>query len=158
MTSYLDDRWAHHLRHLLWDVSSRTVLLGEAALAGTPLTLPAVGLLDAIGSQPGVTIAEISRRLPTSQQAVSQLAARLERLGLIERHVAGGRSSALHLTEAGRAARVQGRTIELALEARLEEALGTERYDRLRELLEEAREAVLGLEPDAYRVGRDRAT
>ena len=143
-----DDRWAHWLGHLLWEVSARTSVLGEAALADSPLTLPSVGLLDQVATQPGITIAEIARRMPKTQQAVSQVAARLERLGFIERRVANGRSAALYITDAGARARAEANAIEQASEARLESALGPDRYERLRALLEEAREVVIELESE----------
>jgi DNA-binding MarR family transcriptional regulator len=143
-----DDRWAHWLGHLLWEVSARTAALGEAALADTPLTLPSVGLLDQVATQPGITIAEIARRMPKTQQAISQVAARLERLGFIERRVASGRSAALYVTDAGARARAEANAIEQASEARLESALGPDRYERLRALLEEARAIVVELEAE----------
>jgi DNA-binding MarR family transcriptional regulator len=143
-----DDRWAHWLGHLLWEVSARTSVLGEAALADSPLTLPSVGLLDQVATQPGITIAEIARRMPKTQQAVSQVAARLERLGFIERRVANGRSAALYITDAGARARAEANAIEQASEARLESALGPDRYERLRALLEEARAVVIELESE----------
>lgn len=136
---YPDQPWAHWLGHLLWEVSARTSALGEAALAATPLTFPSLGVLDQITSQPGITIAEIARRLPTSQQATSQVAARLEKLGFIERRVASGRSIGLHVTAAGAAARAAGNAIEATFEAELETTLGAERYAELRRLLDEAR-------------------
>src|SRR5918997_7018346 len=96
--------WEHWLVHLLWVVSTRTSALGEAALGGTPLTLAGLGMLENVDARPGITIAEISRRAPQTQQALSQIAARLERLGLIERRLAGpgrGRGVGLHLTAGG---------------------------------------------------------
>ncbi|HVW18033.1 MAG TPA: MarR family winged helix-turn-helix transcriptional regulator [Solirubrobacteraceae bacterium] len=150
MTASPDHPGAHRLGHLLWEVSARTGQLGEAHLAGTPLTYPAIGLLDQIAAQPGVTIAEIARRSPKTQQAISQVAARLERLGYIERRVADGRSAALHLTEAGDAARTRGNAAEQEFEGRLRAALGADRYERLRALLDEARDVVVGLEEQGH--------
>jgi hypothetical protein len=68
----------------------RTSALGEAALADSPLTLPRLGLLESVSARPGITIAEIARRAPQTQQALSQIAARLDKLGFIERRPAGG--------------------------------------------------------------------
>jgi hypothetical protein len=62
-----------HHPHLLWAVSVRTSALGEAALAGTPLTLAGLGLLENVNARPGITIAEISRRAPQTQQALIAL-------------------------------------------------------------------------------------
>src|SRR5918997_3045849 len=96
--------WEHWLVHLLWAVSTRTSALGEAALADSPLTLAGLGMLENVAARPGITIAEISRRAPQTQQALSQIAARLERLGFLERRLAGpgrGRGVGLHLTAGG---------------------------------------------------------
>jgi DNA-binding MarR family transcriptional regulator len=143
-----EDRWEHWLVHLLWAVSVRTSLLGEAALADSPLTLAGLGLLENINARPGITIAEIARRAPQTQQALSQIAARLEKLGFIERRLAdGGRGVALHLTPAGAHARTSAHDTTEAFEASLAAALGPSRHRRLVALLEEARTIVGGLEP-----------
>jgi DNA-binding MarR family transcriptional regulator len=135
-------RW---LGHLLWDVSRRTSGLGEAALASTPLSLSTLGVLDWIAACPGITVADITRRVPTSQQAISQAVARLQNLGLVERRVADGRRTALYITRAGADARALGCEVEADFERRLEEALGRDRYERLRELLAETRDIVIDL-------------
>jgi DNA-binding MarR family transcriptional regulator len=136
----VEDRWEHWLVHLLWAVSVRTSALGEAALAGGPLTLAGLGMLENINARPGITIAEISRRAPQTQQALSQIAARLDKLGYIERRLGDrGRGVALHLTPAGAQARVGAHDAIEAFETELAEALGADRHARLREALEEAR-------------------
>jgi DNA-binding MarR family transcriptional regulator len=144
-----DDAWRHQLGHLLWEVSSRVQLLGETELAETPLTFPSIGLLDQIHANPGSTVAEIARRVPKTPQALSQVAARLEKLGYLERHVTRGRGIGLHITEAGEAARVRGNEIEQRLEARLAAVLGDERFEQLRALLEHARDGITALEQEA---------
>ena len=91
-----------HLGHLLWEVGSRVSLLSEAALARTPLTPRAAGMLEAIASDPGTSFAEISRRLPVTPQAVAQVTARLEEAGFVERRAGErGRGVALYITAAG---------------------------------------------------------
>src|SRR5918995_7511065 len=85
-----DDRWQHWLVHLLWATSARTSLLGEAALGDSPLSFSGLGLLENVSAHPGIAIAEISRRAPHTQQTLSQLAARVGKLGFIERRVVGG--------------------------------------------------------------------
>ena len=117
---------------------------GEAALAGTSLSLPLNHLLEAVVAEPGVTVTEIARRLGKSQQAMSQAADRLERLAFIERRVGAGRTVGLHATDAGRAASADGVRRELAAEARTREVLGLDRFDALISLLETARDALLG--------------
>src|SRR5690348_12358168 len=91
------------LSDLLWEVAAYVELLGEAALAGLPVTTATSGTLMTIYSEPGVTIAEMSRRKPRTQQAISQNVARLEKMGLIERRLGPGRGIGLHLTDEGRA-------------------------------------------------------
>jgi DNA-binding MarR family transcriptional regulator len=138
-----DDRWAHTLGHLLWEVSARATQLSDARLAEAethiPLSSSAVGLLDQIATEPGTTIATIARRSPKTPQAVSQVVARLEKHGLVERRLSGGRAIGLHITAKGTEVRAAGNAAEDAFEAQLEGALGTERYDALRRLLDEAR-------------------
>jgi DNA-binding MarR family transcriptional regulator len=137
-------RW---LSHLLWELSARLSTLGESTLTGTSLTMPALGLLQKIVERPGVTIAELARTGPRSAQALSQITARLERLGFIERRLATeGRGVALHLTEAGERARKRGIRIEADFETGLADELGLERYEQLCQLLEESRTIVERLE------------
>jgi DNA-binding MarR family transcriptional regulator len=135
-----DGRWAHQLGHLLWEVSAQASVLGEAEFAGTVLTGPSLGLLRQIGEEPGVTIAEISRRLPTTQQAISQVVARLEKLGYVERRLGPRRGVGLHLTQAGIGARDEGGRLEEAFEHHLRDRLGGDDYAQLCTLLERARD------------------
>jgi DNA-binding MarR family transcriptional regulator len=143
---HADQPWANWVPHLLWEVSTRTALLSDAALAEVGLSSAGIGLLDQVGDEPGITIAEIARRLPKTQQAVSQNAARLEKLGLIERRLAGGRAIGLHLTPAGARAREQGAAAEATFDAGFRDALGAERYEQLRALLQETRAVVADLQ------------
>jgi DNA-binding MarR family transcriptional regulator len=131
------------LRSRLREVSALIEQRGEAALSGTSLSLPLNHLLDAVVAEPGVTVTEIARRLGKSQQAMSQAADRLERLGFIERHVGAGRTVGLHATDAGRTASADGVRRELAAEDRTRKALGFGRFDTLVALLESARDALI---------------
>jgi DNA-binding MarR family transcriptional regulator len=137
-----DDAWDHRLPHLLWEVNQHTSALSEAQLADSPLTNAGIGILDLVSAQPGITVAEIARRTPKTPQAVSQVAQRLEKLGYLERRLAEGRGVALHITPAGVEARAEGNAHEAAFDDRLRDALGAERYDQLRTLLDEARPIV----------------
>lgn len=143
---HADQPWANWVPHLLWEVSTRTALLSDAALAEVDLSSAGIGLLDQVADEPGITIAEISRRLPKTQQAISQNAARLEKLGLIERRLAGGRAIGLHLTPAGAHAREQGAAAEATFDAEFRDALGAEHYEQLRTLLQHARATVAELQ------------
>lgn len=131
------------LRGRLREVSTLIEQRGEAALAGTPLSLPLNHLLDAVTAEPGVTVTEIARRLGKSQQAISQAADRLERLGFIERHVGTGRTVGLRATDTGRAASADGVRRELVAEDQTRQLLGSDRFDTLMALLESARDALL---------------
>ncbi len=127
------------LGHLLWEVAAQTSVLGDAAFADSPLSIPLTGLLDQIADTPGVTVSEISRRLPTTQQAVSDGAKRLAKLGFIERRLGPARGVELHLTRAGAAAHQHATQLEKTFEQRLRALLGDEEYDQLRSLLRRAR-------------------
>jgi DNA-binding MarR family transcriptional regulator len=149
-----DDRWENWLVHLLWAVSVRASALGEAALGDSPLTLAGLGVLENVHTRPGTTIAEIARRSPQSQQALSQIAARLEKLGFIERRLSdAGRGIGLHLTAAGERARVHARGSTEAFEAELGAALGPGRHARLVTLLDQMQGALARFEPSGRTAG-----
>jgi DNA-binding MarR family transcriptional regulator len=127
------------LYDLLWQVTAYTHLMGEAAFAGTPLTVASGSMLTAVLEEPGMTVAEISRRIPKTQQTISQVVARLEKLGLIERRLGSGRGVGLHVTDAGREMAQAALALERDLTARLRALLGEERSTALTELLRESR-------------------
>jgi DNA-binding MarR family transcriptional regulator len=85
-----------------------------------------------------MTVAEISRRIPKTQQTISQVVARLEKLGLIERRLGPGRGVGLHVTGAGREMAQVAVAREQELTARLRELLGEERSTALTQLLTES--------------------
>lgn len=126
------------LYNLLWQVASYTHLMGEDAFAGTSLTAASGSMLVSVLEEPGLTVAEFSRRIPKTQQTLSQVVARLEKLGLIERRLGPGRGVGLYLTEAGRQMAEDAVTREREVNARLRELLGTERAEALTELLRES--------------------
>ena len=84
-------------------------------------------------------MAEFSRRIPKTQQTLSQLVARLEKLGLIERRLGPGRGVGLHLTEAGRELATEAVAREQEVNTRLRDLLGAERAAALADLLRETR-------------------
>lgn len=126
--------------HLPWEVETRVSLLGEAELRDTPLTLPALGLLDMISLRPGSTVSEPSRRTRKTQQAISQVASQLEKLSYLERRLGAGRGVGLYITDAGAAAREQGHRREEAYERKIRDLFGETRFLELKQLLEETRE------------------
>jgi DNA-binding MarR family transcriptional regulator len=117
----------------------RVTLLGDAEFAGSGLTLPAVGALDMIATWPGSTVAELSRRSPKTPQAISQVVARLERLGYVERRLGSGRGVGLYITEAGTTARAEGHRHEDRLEQQVRDALGDKLHAELERSLDQAR-------------------
>ena len=126
------------LAHLLWEVSTRIGLLGDARLSEQGLTFAASGLLDTVAAEPGITVAGIARRSPKSPQAVSQVAARLEKLGHVERRLGSGRGVGLYITPSGEQLRKQGSAAEAAFDDELKALLG-DRAEELRTLLADAR-------------------
>jgi DNA-binding MarR family transcriptional regulator len=127
------------LYDLLWQVAAYTHLMSEAVLADTPLTVASSSMLISVLREPGMTVAEFSRRIPKSQQTLSQVVARLEKLGLVERRLGPGRGVGLHVTEAGRELAELAIAREQEISARLRDLLGEERTAALTELLAESR-------------------
>jgi len=127
------------LYNLLWQVAAYTHLMGEETFAGTPLTVASGSMLIAVLEQPGLTVAEFSRRIPKTQQTLSQVVARLEKLGLIERRLGPRRGVGLYLTGAGREMAKEAVAREQEVSARLRELLGDDRAAALTELLHESR-------------------
>jgi DNA-binding MarR family transcriptional regulator len=67
------------------------VLLAEPLLADIQLSLASMGALERIAAYPGITASELARQAFKTQQAVSQVTSRLERLGYVERRLGPGR-------------------------------------------------------------------
>lgn len=132
-----------HIGHLLWETSARVVLLAEPLLADIQLSLASMGALERIAAYPGVTASELARQAFKTQQAVSQVTSRLERLGYVERRLGPGRGVGLHVTEPGTVALADGATREAEIDARLQQMLGVEDSEELRGLLRRLREALV---------------
>ncbi|MBY8861778.1 MarR family winged helix-turn-helix transcriptional regulator [Nocardia sp. CA2R105] len=128
------------LSDLLWEVSAYVELLGEAALADLPISTASSGMLMTVYADPDITVAEISRRTPRSQQAISQIVGRLERMGLIERRLKPGRGVGLHLTAEGRTMAERAFEQERATDERIRGVLGEKNHDALRTLLARSRD------------------
>ena len=148
-----DEPWAHRLPHLLWETAARVELLQEAELAGTPLTLASLGMLDVIGAHPGITVADISRRMPRTQQSISQTVKRLEKLGYVERRLGPRRGVGLHVTPSGQRMHDEGTAREIRFVEGLENLLGSDSARELCAQLERVRELLIGAE----RSGRPRS-
>jgi DNA-binding MarR family transcriptional regulator len=139
MRSDLASPGDRHLHHLLWECYTGMLPLADAAFEGTELTLPLAGTLDQIGHRPGSTVADLSRLQPKTQQAISQLVNKLEKLGHVERRLGNGRGVGLYLTPRGEQARVECGRREEAIEARMRDMLGEATFERLRDSLEQSR-------------------
>jgi DNA-binding MarR family transcriptional regulator len=131
--------WARLVAHLMWESAARLTLRGDAQLKASSLTLAGVGVLDHIGTWPGISVAEISHVMPKTQQTISQVATRLEKLGYIERRLRPGRGVGLHLTDDGERVWKEASAQEAQLDAQLRESLGSDRYEQLLSLLEQTR-------------------
>jgi DNA-binding MarR family transcriptional regulator len=118
-----------------------------ALLGDLPVTTASSGVLVTIYGSPGITITEMSRLKPRSQQAISHMVARLEKLGLVERRVGRGRTVALHATEQGSALAEEALTREVAVDRDIRNLLGDQPYETLRQLLISSRD-VLRNQPD----------
>lgn len=143
------------LKHLLWQVGARVLSLSETALADTPLSPASSSVLNGISVKPGASIAEMARWLPTTAQAISQIVARLERLGFVERRLgARGHGVALFVTPDGDRAREDANRRIGHLEVQLADVLGHEDHASLLELLGRARIAVERFEATAKPASR----
>ena len=96
-------------------------------------------LLMNVHTFPGLSGAELGRRLGVTTQAVALLATKLEARGLVERRVHPRHRNVqeLHLTEAGLEVLREAEEVVLDVETRVRDLLGAERYETLRELLNE---------------------
>lgn len=103
-------------------------------------------LLMSVHRGPGLTGAELARRLNVTPQAVASLVSRLTERGWLERrpHPRHGHVQELHLTDDGRRALTGADSEIAALEARIVERLGAEDAARLAALLDEVIEAIRG--------------
>jgi DNA-binding MarR family transcriptional regulator len=131
--------------HLLWETSARVMVLAEPLLEDIQLSLASMGALERIAAEPGITASELARQAFKTQQAVSQVTGRLERLGYVERRLGSGRGVGLHATKQGMAALADGTTHEAEIDARLQEMLGVQDAEQLRALLRRLREALVAV-------------
>ncbi len=110
-----------------------------------PLGLPVAHytLLISVHSDPGLTGAELARRLNVTPQAVASLADRLESRGQLERrsHPRHRHVQELHLTDAGREVLRRADAVVAEVENKIIEDLGRANTARLRTLLEKVADA-----------------
>jgi DNA-binding MarR family transcriptional regulator len=130
------------LRRVTWGIHRAELAIQAAKEPG----LRAVGvpnahyaLLMTIRTYPGLSGAELGRRLGVTTQAVALLATKLQTRGLIERrtHPRHRNVQELHLTPAGNEALDQAEAVIVRLERRVYEILGPDHYAQLRALLDD---------------------
>ena len=95
-------------------------------------------LLMSVHAEPGLTGAELARRLNVTPQAVASLVARLEGRGQLERreHPRHRHVQELHLTDAGREAMRAADEVIADVERGITEGLGSDATAQLRALLD----------------------
>ncbi|GAA4624432.1 MarR family transcriptional regulator [Actinoallomurus vinaceus] len=101
-------------------------------------------LLMRVHADPGLTGAELARRLNVTPQAVASLVARLEDRGQLERrpHPRHRHVQELHLTDAGQDALRVADAVVAEIEQQITDKLGPEDAARLTALLGQAADAV----------------
>ncbi|WP_405962114.1 MarR family transcriptional regulator [Streptomyces sp. NBC_00723] len=99
-------------------------------------------LLISVHDEPGLTGAELARRLNVTPQAIASLVARLESRGQLERreHPRHRHIQELHLTDAGREALRAADAVIVGIERQITNGLGSETA-QLRALLDQVAEA-----------------
>jgi DNA-binding MarR family transcriptional regulator len=100
-------------------------------------------LLISVHTEPGLSGAELARRLNVTPQAVASLADRLASRGQLERrsHPRHRHIQELHLTDAGREALRLADAVVTDIEHNITEQLGQAKTDRLKALLEQVIDA-----------------
>jgi DNA-binding MarR family transcriptional regulator len=110
----------------------------DPALRSAGLAAAQYSLLYQVYSYPGLTGAEVARRLGVTAQAVAMTVKKLENLGMLERrpHPRHGHVQELHATPAGIAALGEGDYGVQVIERRLLDTLGPDDHRKLHDLLE----------------------
>jgi DNA-binding MarR family transcriptional regulator len=136
---------SERIGHLLWESAARVMLLAEPLLAELQLSLPSMGALERIAAAPGITASELARKAFKTQQAVSQVTGRLERLGYVERRIGAGRGVGLHATDLGKEVLAKGTAIEAEIDAQLQAMVGEQDAEQLRSILRRLRAGLVAV-------------
>ncbi|CAM5401362.1 hypothetical protein SALBM311S_09063 [Streptomyces alboniger] len=129
------DRVTWALRRAEWAVQARK----DQRLRPLGMAAAQYALLMSIHSDPGLTGAELARRLNVTPQAVASQVARLEERGHLERrpHPRHGHVQELHLTDVGLDSLRDADAVIVGIEERIAEKLGPKKTAQLRTLLDE---------------------
>ncbi|MEU5318618.1 MarR family transcriptional regulator [Streptomyces sp. NPDC021056] len=130
--------WA--LRRAEWAVQARK----DQRLRPLGLAAAQYTLLISVHSDPGLTGAELARRLNVTPQAIASQVTRLEERGQLERrpHPRHRHVQELHLTDAGRDRLRDADAVIVEIEQRIAEKLGAKKAAQLRALLDEVADVV----------------
>jgi DNA-binding MarR family transcriptional regulator len=98
------------------------------ALVQHDLSVAQFASLLMLDEMPGMSVADVARKVSTARQSANEMLAGLERAGLVERrqHPADRRSQQIFLTDAGRARLSEALPTVRAVEARLAAGFSTE--------------------------------
>ena len=129
----------------LWRTQQALKRATDAVLAPMGATARLLGSLELVTANPGLSAAELARRLVITPQSCSSVVGDLERKGWIARatHPGHRAAAALHVTPAGEAALTRGRALVEALDARMTRTLGEKDRAALIALLERAHAGML---------------
>ncbi|MEV0643344.1 MarR family transcriptional regulator [Streptomyces sp. NPDC050619] len=134
------DRVTWALRRAEWAVQARK----DQRLRPLGIAAAQYTLLINVHTHPGLTGAELARRLNVTPQAVASQVARLDERGHLERrpHPRHGHVQELHLTDAGRDSLREADAVIVEMEQRIAEKLGPKKAAQLRALLDEVADVV----------------
>lgn len=129
------DRVTWALRRTEWAVQARK----DQRLRPLGIAAAQYTLLISVHGDPGLTGAELARRLNVTPQAVASQVARLEERGQLERrpHPRHRHVQELHLTDAGRDSLRDADAVIVGIEEQIAEKLGPKKAAQLRTLLDE---------------------
>ncbi|WP_067450109.1 MarR family winged helix-turn-helix transcriptional regulator [Actinomadura macra] len=126
----------------------RSAWLGMRAAIGTELeefglSTPQYATLMIVQDHPGLSNADIARKVSSSRQSANEMLSGLERNGLIQRlpHPGDRRTQQIQITEAGRALLERARIAVTRREAELESGLDEQQRAAFRAWLEGIAEA-----------------